>query len=131
YEEGRTSVIARIGGLEGKAPLCLTGHLDVVPLGARKWSRDPFSGETDGDRLYGGGTSDMKSGVGAMLIALRSFSRKLNNTAGVVVVLTAAEEGGCIGSKHLAALPKLMGRGGAVVVGAATSQPPVAGDQGA
>ena len=130
FEKDRTSVIARAGGSDAKAPLCLTGHLDVVPLGTRKWRRDPFSGETDGDKLFGRGTSDMKSGVAAMLIALRSFSRKLNNTAGVVVVLTAAEEGGCIGSKHLAALPKLMGKAGAIVVGEPTSNYPMVGHKG-
>ena len=35
HQEGRTSLVARAGGAGGKAPLCLTGHLDVVPLGAR------------------------------------------------------------------------------------------------
>ena len=44
YAEGRTSVIARAGGSDARAPLCLTGHLDVVPLGTRKWSKDPFAG---------------------------------------------------------------------------------------
>ena len=59
YEDARTSVVARAGGSDAKPPLCLTGHLDVVPLGTRKWSKDPFAGETDGDRLYGRGSSDM------------------------------------------------------------------------
>jgi len=86
YEEGRTSVIARAGGKEGKAPLCLTGHLDVVPLGTRKWSKDPFAGEADGDKLYGRGVSDMKSGVAAILLAARSFAKKLGGTPGIVVV---------------------------------------------
>src|SRR5256714_9620893 len=58
YEDARTSVIARAGGTEAKAPLCLTGHLDVVPLGARTWTKDPFRGESDGDKLYGRGSSD-------------------------------------------------------------------------
>ena len=63
YEEGRTSLVARAGGSDARAPLCLTGHLDVVPLGTRKWAKDPFSGETDGGLLYGRGSSDMKAGV--------------------------------------------------------------------
>ncbi len=130
YEEARTSVIARAGGSEAKAPLCLTGHLDVVPLGTRKWSKDPFAGETDGDKLYGRGSSDMKSGVAAILLAARTFSEKLNNTPGIVLVLTAAEEGGCIGSKHLAALPKLMGKAGAILVGEPTSNYPMVGHKG-
>ena len=130
YEEGRTSVIARAGGSDRKPPLCMTGHLDVVPLGTRKWSKDPFAGETDGDKLFGRGSSDMKAGVAGMLLSLKSFSRKLNGTPGVVVVLTAAEEGGCIGSRHLAALPKLMGRAGAMVVGEPTSNYPMVGHKG-
>ena len=77
YEEGRTSLVARAGGSDAKAPLCLTGHIDVVPLGTRPWSKDPFSGETDGDRLFGRGTSDMKAGVAAMLLEARSFAGKL------------------------------------------------------
>src|SRR5690349_14389661 len=100
YEEGRTSVVARAGGNASKAPLCLTGHLDVVPLGARQWSRDPFNGETDGDKLYGRGTSDMKAGIAGILVAARNLAKKLGGTPGVVLVLTAAEEGGCIGSRH-------------------------------
>ena len=130
FEKDRTSIIARAGGSDAKAPLCLTGHLDVVPLGTRKWSRDPFSGETDGDRLYGRGSSDMKAGVAAILIAARSFAKKLDNTPGLVLVLTAAEEGGCIGSKPLAALPKLMGKAGAIVVGEPTSNYPMVGHKG-
>ena len=130
YEEGRTSVIARAGGSDKKPPLCMTGHLDVVPLGTRKWSKDPFAGEADGDKLYGRGSSDMKAGVAAMLISALSFSKKLSNTPGVVLVLTAAEEGGCVGSRHLAALPGLMGKAGAIVVGEPTSNYPMVGHKG-
>jgi hypothetical protein len=104
YEKDRTSVIARAGGKAGQDPLCLTGHLDVVPLGTRKWSKDPFAGETDGDKLFGRGSSDMKAGVAAMIIASLSFSKKLNNTrhrAGA----DGGRGGGCVGSRHLAALP--------------------------
>jgi len=130
FEKGRTSVVARAGGSEAKAPLCLTGHLDVVPLGSRKWSKDPFRGESDGDRLYGRGSSDMKAGVAAMLLAARSFSKRLSGTPGLVLVLTAGEEGGCIGSQHLAAQKKLLGRAGAMVVGEPTSNYPMVGHKG-
>ncbi len=130
YEEGRTSVIARAGGKGGKPPLCLTGHLDVVPLGTRKWSKDPFSGESDGGKLFGRGASDMKAGVAGMMVAARSFGRKLAGTPGIVLVLTAAEENGCIASRHLAELPRLMGKAGAIVVGEPTSNYPMVGHKG-
>ena len=129
YEDTRTSVIARIGGNAAKAPLCLTGHIDVVPLGTRKWSKDPFAGETDGDRLFGRGTSDMKAGIAGILIAALNLSKRLNSTPGIVLVLTAAEEGGCIGSQHLART-QLLGRAGAMVVGEPTSNYPFVGHKG-
>jgi succinyl-diaminopimelate desuccinylase len=129
YADSRTSVIARVGGNDARAPLCLTGHLDVVPLGARAWSRDPFSGETDGDKLYGRGASDMKAGVAAILLAARGMARKLAGTPGVVIVLTAAEEGGCIGSARLVET-KLLGKAGAMVVGEPTSNYPLVGHKG-
>jgi succinyl-diaminopimelate desuccinylase len=129
YADSRTSVVARAGGADAKPPLCLTGHLDVVPLGARPWTRDPFAGEADGDRLYGRGSSDMKAGVAAILLACRAFSKKLSGTPGIVVVLTAAEEGGCIGSRHLAET-RLLGQAGAMIVGEPTSNYPMVGHKG-
>jgi len=130
FADRRTSVVARAGGSERKAPLCLTGHMDTVALGSRKWSKDPFSGESHGDKLYGRGVSDMKAGVAGILLAAKSFANKLNQTPGIVVVLTAAEEGGCIGSQHLAKLPQLMGKAGAIIVGEPTSNFPYVGHKG-
>jgi succinyl-diaminopimelate desuccinylase len=129
YEDSRTSVVARAGGSDASKPLCLTGHLDVVPLGARPWSKDPFSGETDGDRLYGRGASDMKAGVAAILLAARSMAKHLAGTPGVVIVLTAAEESGCVGSRKLAET-RLLGRAGALIVGEPTSNYPLVGHKG-
>jgi succinyl-diaminopimelate desuccinylase len=129
YAEGRTSVVARAGGSSAKAPLCFTGHLDIVPLGTRKWTKDPFRGETEGDRLFGRGTSDMKAGIAGILMAAKSFSKKLSSTPGIVLVLTAAEEGGCIGSQHLARTA-LLGKAGAMVVGEPTSNYPYVGHKG-
>src|SRR5688572_17614564 len=65
FGAGRTNLLAEIGGDADRPPLCFTGHIDVVPLGGAAWSKDPFAGETDGGRLFGRGSSDMKSGVGA------------------------------------------------------------------
>ena len=33
-------MIATIGGKQEKPPICFTGHIDIVPLGAAKWSKD-------------------------------------------------------------------------------------------
>src|SRR5690242_7494125 len=52
FAEARTSLVARIGGDDKRAPICFTGHIDVVPLGSARWTHEAFAGETDGDRLY-------------------------------------------------------------------------------
>ncbi|MGE5641070.1 MAG: M20 family metallopeptidase, partial [Clostridia bacterium] len=129
YDDKRTSVIARVGGDARKPPLCLTGHLDVVPLGSRKWTKDPFAGETDGDKLFGRGTSDMKAGIAGVLLSARNLAKKLNGTPGIVLVLTAAEEGGCIGSQHLVQT-QLLGKAGAMVVAEPSSNYPFVGHKG-
>jgi succinyl-diaminopimelate desuccinylase len=43
FAEGRTSLIARIGAGNGK-PLCFTGHIDTVPLGAAHGATTPSPG---------------------------------------------------------------------------------------
>jgi succinyl-diaminopimelate desuccinylase len=71
----------------------------------------------------------MKAGVAAILLAARAFAGKLAGTPGVVLVLTAAEEAGCIGSRHLAET-QLLGRAGAMIVGEPTSNYPFVGHKG-
>lgn len=46
------------------------GHTDVVPAGAMElWQSDPFQPVIRGDKLYGRGAADMKTGLAAMLAA--------------------------------------------------------------
>lgn len=125
----RTSVIATIGGRQDKPPICFTGHLDIVPLGAAMWKRDPFAGETDGDRLFGRGSTDMKSGIAAFVIAAIKLAPHLHDKAGVTLVLTASEEMGCEGAKYLAQ-EKLLDRAGAIVVAEPTANYPYIGHKG-
>lgn len=129
--EKRASLIARIGGSSDKAPLCLTGHIDTVPLGAATWSKDPFAGETADDRLYGRGTSDMKSGVASFVAATVELAAKLERSAGLELVITAGEEIGCEGAFDLVRRHGALDRAGAVVVGEPTSNYPYVGHKGA
>ena len=69
HEPGRGTLIAEWHADAPTPPLCLSGHVDTVPLGGADWSRDPFRAEPDGDRLYGRGTTDMKGGVAAIVCA--------------------------------------------------------------
>ncbi|MFL6580296.1 MAG: M20 family metallopeptidase [Burkholderiales bacterium] len=128
---GRASVVATIGGRAHKAPLCFTGHIDTVPLGAAKWKMDPFAADAEGGKLYGRGTSDMKSGVAAFVVASVNLARSLEHSAGLVLVITAGEETGCEGAFHLVHKTGALGRAGAVVVGEPSSNYPFVGHRGA
>lgn len=127
---GRASLVARAGGGD-KPPLCFTGHIDTVPLGAMPWSKDPFAADIDGDRLYGRGSSDMKSGVAAFVYAMIELMPALADGPGVVLVITAGEETGCEGAFHLAGLGDALGRAGAVVVAEPSANYPYVGHKGA
>jgi succinyl-diaminopimelate desuccinylase len=118
--EGRPSLIARIGGAPDRPSLCLTGHTDVVPLGAADWSFDPFSGEIDRGKLLGRGSTDMKGGVAAIVSAAVALAGKLERTPGIEIVITADEETGTNGARMLAE-QRLLGRAGAMVVAEPTS----------
>ncbi|MEK0082329.1 M20 family metallopeptidase [Benzoatithermus flavus] len=128
---GRPNLIARLSGSDPDAPaLGLTGHVDIVPLGEAPWRHDPFAGETDGDRLYGRGSADMKSGVAAMVVAALAVAREKGRRAGLELVLTAGEETGCAGAKRIVETPRTLGRVGALVVGEPTGLSPGLGHRG-
>jgi succinyl-diaminopimelate desuccinylase len=129
FAEARTSLIAQIGGGEAKPPICFTGHIDTVPLGAAHWTRDAFAGETDGDRIYGRGSTDMKSGVAAFVVAAIELAPHLARGPGVVLVITAGEEIGCEGARYLAD-HRLLDRAGAIVVAEPTANYPYIGHKG-
>lgn len=133
YADRRTSLVARLGGDDQSAPLCLTGHVDTVALGALPWTRDAFDGETDGDRMYGRGVSDMKAGVASMVLAAIDLAPQLSRQRsgpGITLVLTAAEEGGCVGSRELLG-SGLLESAGALLVGEPTANGPYVGHKGA
>jgi succinyl-diaminopimelate desuccinylase len=129
-DAGRASLIARSPGC-GPAPITLTGHLDTVPFRAEDWDCDPLGAEIADGRLYGRGASDMKSGVAALVVAVeRHLARVGSGGPGVLLVLTAAEESGCEGARHL-----LRGRslpsGGPLLVAEPTGNRLVSGHKGA
>ncbi len=67
---GKNLIVEMKGSKEGPV-VHLNGHLDTVNL-CQGWTRDPW-GEAEGDRLYGVGALDMKSGCAAAMLALKAF----------------------------------------------------------
>ena len=124
---GRTSLIARTRSRGERPALCLTGHLDTVPLGKADWSRDAFAAEIDDGRMYGRGTSDMKGGTAAIVVAAERIAALGEGAAGLELVLCAGEETGCEGAL---ALTGALGRCGAVLVAEPTTNYPCVAHKG-
>lgn len=127
---GRANLVA--WNEDAKGPrLCFTGHLDTVPLGSAHWTQDPFGAEVIDGRLYGRGSSDMKSGIAAFLCALHNFQMEFGRLPAVLVVLTAGEETGCEGAKRLSETSVGAFDVGALIVGEPTSGQCMVGHKGA
>ena len=101
---GRPNVGAHVDGRGGGRSLVLNGHIDVVPATPeRLWSFDPWGAEIVGDRMYGRGAADMKSGIAAMIYAVRALRRAGVELAGDLTLQTVIEEE-CTGNGTLAAV---------------------------
>ena len=128
---GRANLIARIGGSDTKPALCFTGHVDTVPLGLQPWSVDPFAADISDGKLWGRGSSDMKSGVAAFTVAAIALAEELKDSPGLELVITAGEETACAGAFDLAEKTGALGNVGAVVVAEPSSNEPWVGHKGA
>jgi succinyl-diaminopimelate desuccinylase len=126
WRAGRDQLVA---AWPGHRPLTFSGHLDTVPVEASAWTADPWGGQLLGDRLFGRGSSDMKSGLAAFLVAVRDHVATRHDCAGVQLILTAAEETGCEGAQQLD-LTGLV-RGGPLLVGEMTGNHAILGHKGA
>jgi succinyl-diaminopimelate desuccinylase len=132
FAPGRTSVVASLAGSGDEPPLAMTGHLDTVPFGAAPWNWEPLAAEIDGDKLYGRGASDMKSGVAVLVACAAGIAGAgVRPARGLVLVLTAGEETGCDGARHLAEIAGLPGRASGLLVAEPTSNYPAIGHRGA
>ena len=108
-------VLAAVG--TGPRTLYFSGHYDVVPA----QSRDQFQPRVEGANLFGRGSSDMKSGLVAMIhaaAAARDEGLLKNGRVGIVLV-PDEETAGPRGSRHLDARG-LLGRDG---IGMLTPEP--------
>ena len=81
-------------GDSGGDIFCFLGHTDVVPAGDMQlWNTDPFTATVIGDKIFGRGSSDMKSAIAAMVCALEAELKQLPTKARMAVLLTSDEEG--------------------------------------
>jgi len=75
--------------------LVFAGHTDVVPTGPiAKWSSDPFTPTHRDGKLFGRGSSDMKSSLAAMVVSIEEFLVAQSDPAfNIALLFTSDEEG--------------------------------------
>ncbi|WEV51833.1 ArgE/DapE family deacylase [Lactobacillus sp. ESL0731] len=99
-EANRANLVAELGS--GKPVLVISGHMDTVDVNQDNWKTDPFKLTKKGDKLYGRGTTDMKAGLAAMVIAMIELKESGAEIAGTIRLLaTAGEEVGQPGAEEL------------------------------
>jgi acetylornithine deacetylase len=117
---GKANLIATLG--KGDGGLVLAGHTDTVPFDEGKWDTDPFTVTDKDDRLYGLGTSDMKSFF-ALAMAASDDMKEGDLQSPLIILATADEETSMSGAKALAAAGELKAR--YAVIGEPTELQPV------
>lgn len=92
--EGRPNLVATLKGEGGGRSLLFNGHVDVIPAGPSEgWVFGPWSGELDEDRVHGRGSSDMKAGLAAMTMAVKSIvASDVRLKGDVILEFTVDEE---------------------------------------
>ncbi|MCC5856642.1 MAG: acetylornithine deacetylase [Ectothiorhodospiraceae bacterium] len=121
----KANLIASLG--RGEGGLVLAGHTDTVPYDETGWSSDPFSLQERDGRLYGLGTSDMKSFMALIVEAVRELDAGQMQRP-LVVLATADEESGMTGAKALVDAERRLGRH--AVIGEPTGLRPVHAHKG-
>jgi putative selenium metabolism hydrolase len=87
------NVVGTVG--EGEPLFLFDCHMDTVGVAdAPLWKHDPYGGETENERLYGRGSSDMKAGIVSALYALAALKECSLVPEGRSLILscTVAEE---------------------------------------
>jgi len=94
YTAGRGDLWARLPHTmsEGKRPIVLLNHMDVVTSDAAHWKVPPFSGEIKDGYLWGRGAQDMKDEGLAQLVVMVMLKREKVALDRDVIFLAVADE---------------------------------------
>jgi acetylornithine deacetylase/succinyl-diaminopimelate desuccinylase family protein len=131
--KGRWNLLAEKRWGRGGRKLIFNGHLDVVPAGkASQWKHPPFQGKLAKGKIYGRGSSDMKSGIASFIHALSTIERSeipLRQGAVVLHLVSDEESHGHQGMGFLTQRERI--QGDAALVGEPTALQPMIAQKGA
>jgi acetylornithine deacetylase len=93
--EGRPNLVGLLKGSgEGKS-IILNGHVDTVSAGdVNKWEHYPWEGKIVDNKMYGRGTTDMKAGTSAMIMAVKFLKDLGIELKGDVMIQSVVDEEG-------------------------------------
>lgn len=100
-EPGRPQVLGYLRGDGSGRSLMLNGHLDNDSI-TDSWQWDPFEPKVDGNRLWGAGIHNMKSGIAALIgaaVAVKRAGIALNGD--LLVAAVVGELQGGRGTVHM------------------------------
>jgi acetylornithine deacetylase len=116
-DDTKANLFATLGPADRAGGVVLSGHTDVVPVDGQDWTSDPFTVVERDGLLYGRGTSDMKSFIGAALAAVPDFLAAAPQIP-IHFALSYDEEVGCLGVRPMIeAVIRTLPRPQVVIVG--------------
>lgn len=98
-DKSKANLYATVGPTD-KPGVMLSGHTDVVPVDGQDWHTDPFNVVEKDEKLFGRGTSDMKSFIALVLVALPEFIKRDLETP-LHLAFSYDEEVGCVGVRPM------------------------------
>jgi acetylornithine deacetylase/succinyl-diaminopimelate desuccinylase family protein len=131
--KGRWNLLAEKRWGKGGRRLIFNGHLDVVPAGNPcQWKYPPFQGKLRKGKIYGRGSSDMKSGIASFIHALSTIERSKTHPHQGAVLFHLVSDEESHGHQGMGFLTQREGiRGDAALVGEPTDLQPVIAQKGA
>lgn len=126
-DDGEKANLVAVIGPAVEGGIVLSGHTDVVPVDGQPWTSDPWVLTRKGDRLYGRGTSDMKSFL-ALALAHVDAALAAPIKRPLILAFSYDEEIGCLGAPRLVQkLGGLAPKPEAVIIGEPTEMQVVSG----
>ena len=129
HDKRKANLFATLGP-RGVPGIVLSGHTDVVPVDGQDWSTDPFVVVERDGKLYGRGTSDMKSFIACVLAVVPDLVQRGLRTP-LHLAFSYDEEVGYLGVRGLLADLQQSGiRPASCIVGEPTEMRPVIAHKG-